>query len=224
MLRGTSSLPPLWEAPPEPLLGKGRSSGAQPSQNDSVNEASSPFHHQNRTQQHFPSGLNPLFPSVQTTIFLFLFQAFEKVASIGYKGFKKPGETNYLLIIRAQAPWWGGGGEGRAHAHLTASSGCPAPACPTAGCSAPPVTASSSGSTRTSPPSHSDVPRLSFAPHSLGLALVSLCTELGSEVAIFCASAQLTHHLAFGGQEEHVTCHFFPGRPHWIRIACTLPK
>ena len=74
------------------------------------------------------------------------------------------------------------------------------------------------------PPSHSDMPLLSFAPYSLGLALVSLCTELGSEVAIFCARAQLMHRLVFGDQKESVTCYFFLGGPHWIRIACTLPK
>lgn len=47
------------------------------------------------------------------------------------------------------------------------------------------------------PPSHSDMPLFSFAPPSSGSALVSLCTEPGSEVAIFCARTQLMHHLAF---------------------------
>jgi len=74
------------------------------------------------------------------------------------------------------------------------------------------------------PPSRGNLPLLSFAPHSLGLALVSLCTELGSEVTIFCASSQLTRPLALGDQEEDVTCHFFLGSPHWVTIACTLQK
>lgn len=73
-------------------------------------------------------------------------------------------------------------------------------------------------------PPHSAMTPLSFAPHSLGLALVSWWTEPGSEVAIFWVKAQLMHHPAFGDQIKYITCHYFLGIPCWVRIACTILK